>query len=286
MAAPTTELAPTDVLPLTCTREGTCCHGKAVWINPWELACLAAARLLPTREFRDTYTDHGIRLRFAPGATGACAQYDPTLGCSAHPGRPLACRLYPLGRERRGDAVRYVHEGRRFPCLDACPSVVTLPRMSVADYLAGQQVGPGEAAQDAYLEMAQDLAEGAFVVLFESGLAQVRGAEVLSTWQQAVNATPKERLRLIGEQWFDLLTLPSIADDISDSERWIAAHRDGFQRAAQEAFGNLRSPEALVEASVRFLALALHLLNAIGGDAAGPGQRWVAAARERLEAKT
>ena len=279
-----TVLSASDILPLTCTREGTCCHGKAVWLNPWELACLAAARLMPADEFRDRFTDEGIRLKFAAGPAGACSQYQPDSGCLAHPGRPLACRLYPLGRERRGTTVRYVHDGKRFPCLDACPKVVDLPRLAVGDYLRGQQTGAGEGAQDAYLEMAQDLAEGAFVVLFDSGLAKVRGAEVLRGWERALSADATKRANLIGGEWLDRLVVPQLAADLSDPAAWIAAHRESFQDAAQVAFGGLRTPDTLAEASIRFLTLALHLLRGIGGDPAEPGRRWLHAARERLAA--
>ncbi len=275
----TTVLATTDVLPLTCTRLGTCCHDKQVWLNPWELASLAQARGLAPRAFRERFTDHGIRLRFA----GACSQYDPASGCLAHPGRPLACRLYPLGREKRGATVRYVHEGKKFPCLAGCPSVTDLPRLSVADYLAGQAVGPGELAQDIYLEMAQDLAEGAFVVLFESGLAQRQGAAVLERWRQLLVETPAQRVIVIGQPWLDQLTVPpDLEADLSNPGTWIAAHREAFQRMAQTSFGSLRDEANLAEASVRFLGLALHLLQAVGADPAVPGRQWLAAAHQRL----
>lgn len=274
----TTVLAVTDVLPLTCTRLGTCCHNKQVWLNPWELASLAQARGLTSGEFRERFTDQGIRLRFA----GACSQYDSSRGCSAHPGRPLACRLYPLGREKRGSTVRYVHEGRQFPCLAGCPTVVELPRLSVGDYLAGQGVVPGEIAQDVYVDMAQDLAEGAFVVLFESGLAQRRGAEVLERWRKAIAADSLQREALIGQSWLDLLTVPSLTADLADPAAWIAEHRAAFQATAQTSFGSLRDEHNLADASVRFFALALHLLQAVGGEPAAPGHQWLASARHRL----
>ena len=65
-----TKLTLTDNLPLTCSRSGTCCHGKTVKLNPWELACLAEAKGQTPRAFRDRYCDFGgIQLRFdgAPG---------------------------------------------------------------------------------------------------------------------------------------------------------------------------------------------------------------------------
>ena len=274
----TTVLAATDVLPLTCTRLGTCCHDKQVWLNPWELASLAHARGLTPREFRERFTDHGIRLRFA----GACSQYDPASSCVAHPGRPLACRLYPLGREKRGTTVRYVHEGRKFPCLAGCPTVVDLPRLSVGEYLAGQGVVPGETAQDAYLEMAQDLAEGAFVVLFESGLAQRCGAEMLERWRQLIADSVAARTTFIGPEWLDQLTVPELEADLADPAAWIAAHREAFQRMAQTSFGSLRDEATLADASVRFLGLALHLLQAVGADPATPGRQWLALGNQRL----
>jgi uncharacterized protein len=100
-----TSVSAGDRLPLTCSRSGTCCHDKMVWLNPWELSCLAHAKGIVAREFRDRFCEFGgIRLRFdgPPGWQGlpACSQFIPGAGCSVHPGRPLACRLYPLGRQR------------------------------------------------------------------------------------------------------------------------------------------------------------------------------------------
>lgn len=286
-----TSLTTADILPLTCTREGTCCHGKTVWLNPWELACLAHGRGMTARDFRAAHTAHGIRLLFdgppsfnLAGKLGpACSQYAAGMGCVAHPGRPLACRLYPLGREKSGESVRYVHEGKKFPCLAGCPSVTSLPLVSVGDYLAGQLVGPGEIAQDTYLEMAQDLAEGAFVVLFDSGLAAQQGPAVLARWRQVVDLELSARIAVIGEAWFDRLTVPDLGDDVAAPVTWIAEHRAQFQLAAQQAFGRLRDADTLAEASVRFFTMALHLVQAVG--AASPqdvGRRWLDAAKSRI----
>ena len=100
----TTKLSLEDRLPLTCSRRGTCCHGNLVMINPWELFCLAREKKVSPREFRDQYCESGgIRLRFngKPGWQDkkACSQYIDNFGCSVHVGRPLACRLFPLGRQ-------------------------------------------------------------------------------------------------------------------------------------------------------------------------------------------
>jgi len=86
-----TKLNILDKLPLTCSRAGACCFGNLVLINPWELVCIAKEKIITPREFRDLYCEYGgIRLRFS-------GKVDD-LGCSVYLGRPLACRLFPLGR--------------------------------------------------------------------------------------------------------------------------------------------------------------------------------------------
>ena len=277
-----TVLRADDRLPLTCTRSGTCCHGKVVWLNPWELACLARARGMDASGFRARHTESGgIRLRFdgAPGWRGlpACSQYDLASGCTAHSGRPLACRLYPLGRERQRDQVRYVHEGRRFPCLDGCPEVRALPHLSVAEYLAGQDTGAGEAVQDAYLEVMQDLAEGAFVVLFDSGLAASGDRETVPRWQALAAMPPSERARAIDADWLDRLVLAP--GDPSDPVAFVAAHREALRAAAQAALATLADPAALRAGSSLLMALALHLATSLGMDARALVAGFVATAR-------
>lgn len=281
-----TTLVPADRLPLTCTRAGTCCHGKMVWLNPWELATLAAEARLPAAEFRARFTEFGgIRLRFdgAPGWKGlpACSQYDPAAGCRVHAGRPLACRLYPLGRELRGKEAHYVHDGLRFPCLEGCPEVVDLPHLTVAEYLAGQQVALGEAAQDAYLELMQRLADGAFVLLIESGLAASGDRETLRRWRALGRMHPGERAKALPAAWLERLVLPGLAEGLrGDPHAFAAAHHDQLQRAAQEAFASLGSPAALVEASATMMALALHLGRGLGTDPAQLADRWIATAKK------
>ena len=189
-------------LPLTCSRAGACCHGNAVWLNPWELARLAAATGLAPAEFAARYTlDGGLRLAFdAPSrwrGLPACRLYGAEVGCTVHPARPLACRLFPLARERRGEAVAWTHAGDVLPCLASCPEVRALPALSVADYLAGQEVGPAVAAHDAYLELAQALADGAFVLLLDSGLAASGDRRTLRRWRALGAASDRSTARRI-----------------------------------------------------------------------------------------
>ena len=77
-----TKLTINDSLPLTCSRTGTCCFGKLVLLNPWELLSLAKAKKISPREFRDLYCENGgIRLRFNGEKDKldqfSCSQYIP-----------------------------------------------------------------------------------------------------------------------------------------------------------------------------------------------------------------
>jgi len=280
-----TPLQAHDRLPLTCTRAGTCCHGKMVWINPWELACLARASGETVAAFSARCCEFGgIRLRF-DGPAGwkglpACQLYDPTRGCSVHAGRPLSCRLYPLARQRRGAEVRYFHQGRRFPCLEGCPEVAELPAQSVQQYLAGQLSAPGEAAQDAYLGVMQELADGAFVLLLESGLAATGDRLTLQRWRLLGQAHPRALSAEIPAEWLEALTAPALAEQLGDPARFAACHQQLLQARAQERFATLREEAQLRAASCLMMALALQLGRALGCAPEELARRWIATAKK------
>lgn len=278
-----TDVALTDRLPLSCSRAGTCCFGNQVWLNPWELARLAAARGQTPRDFRNGSCDvGGIRLRFdgAPGWKGlpACNQYAPGRGCSVYSARPLACRLYPLGRERRGDEIHYTHEGTRFPCLEGCPEVAELPHRSVADYLTSQDVRAGETAHDAYLELMQRLADGAFVLLLESGLAATGDRLTLQGWRELGRGGPAFLADQLGGEWLDRLMLPGLEAELDDPAAFAQRHHDLLQRHAQSSFGRLNDPVALRDAARLMMALALYLGCGLGADSRELAEQWIATA--------
>lgn len=264
-----------DRLPLTCTRAGTCCHGKDIRITPWELALLAAARGLPAAAFLATCTSHGgtrLRMDGPPGWRGlpACRLYDPATGCTVHAGRPLACRLYPLGRELQSGAERWIHEGARFPCLDGCPEVRDLPSLTVEDYLAGQGVGPFAQVRDLYLEIAQDLADSALTLIHDGGLpAPARAAAVAAVRRCADGAAA--RLAVLGP-WAGLVGAPDLPVDALDGEAWTGRHAGLLQRAAQEEAAS--GPEPAAAVAGRLAAAALQFIDAVGGDAVAVGRRW------------
>ena len=86
-----------------CNACGLCCHNKVITLSPYDVLRLARAAGITTREAIDRFTiRRGSILKFAD--SGACVALEGAR-CGVHRGRPLACRLYPLGIERAKDAA-------------------------------------------------------------------------------------------------------------------------------------------------------------------------------------
>lgn len=208
-----TKLAINDVLPLSCTRIGTCCHGNNVFVNPWELHALADEKNMCPRKFRDQHTEFGgIRLKFQGKkdhhGKQSCNQYIENFGCCVHLGRPLACRLFPIGRQIQNNEVNYIYQGEVFPCLKGCSEVINLPHLSVEEYLKGQETILFEQAQDAYLEVMQNLADVAFTLFLDTGLAESGETKTLSTWKSMGQLATEKLAFTIGTEWLDYLLCP------------------------------------------------------------------------------
>ena len=124
-----------------CNGCGLCCRNKVITLSPYDVIRIARAAKVSTGAAVARYTlRRGSLLRFLPD--GQCAALDG-LRCTIHPGRPLACRLYPLGLERAPGADGYTYV-ERFVRLE--PAVGSLgvygAAGTVADFLGGQQAAP------------------------------------------------------------------------------------------------------------------------------------------------
>ena len=273
-----------DKLPLTCSRRGTCCHGNLVMLNPWELACLAGEKKITPKEFRDLYCEFGgIRLRF-DGKAGwrekrACSQYIGDFGCSVHLGRPLACRLFPLGREIKSEEVHYMYQGDEFPCLEGCPEVSGLSYLNVGQYLKGQQTEKFEKAQDEYLDIMQNLADIAFELLLDTDLAESGDKETLAIWRKMGNELPDILATSIGQEWMDSLMIPEISDDTEDPITFARKHRDLLQLKAQEKFGALQTNQKIQNACILIMGVALHLSRGLGANPETLVEHWIETAK-------
>ena len=81
-----------------CNACSRCCHNKAIRVGPYEILRLARRLGMTTTAFIEHHTEAGgTVLRMADANDRACI-FLTERGCSVHPDRPLACRLYPLAR--------------------------------------------------------------------------------------------------------------------------------------------------------------------------------------------
>ena len=280
----TTKLSNKSILPLTCSRAGTCCYGKVVNLNPWELFNLSRDKKITPKEFRDLYCEFGgIRLRFDGKADTkgqqSCSQYVDNFGCSVHLGRPLACRLFPLGRQIQNNEAHYIYQGAKFPCLTDCAEVLELPQLSVGEYLKGQAADQFEKAQDEYLKVMQNVADISFELLLDSGLAASGDRKTLKLWREMGKDVPEVLAEKIGKEWIDNLMIPPIKEDSHDPILFAQKHNDFMIQKAQEKFGALKTNQEFHEGSVLLMGVSLHLARGLGADQKSIAEHWIATAK-------
>jgi len=126
-----------------CNACGRCCHNQVITLSPYDVIQLARAAHLSTTEAITRFTlRRGSLLRFE--SDGRCAALDGSR-CKLHSGRPLACRVYPLGIERRGSRLSLVELE---PAAGSAGVYGTAS--SVADFLESQGVAPYLSAVERY----------------------------------------------------------------------------------------------------------------------------------------
>ena len=273
-----------DELPLTCSRKGTCCHGNQVFLNPWEIVSLANEKKCSVTEFIENYTDlKGLKLRFdgVKNQIGkaACNLYIDDFGCSVHKGRPLACRLFPIGRQIQQNKIQYIYQGTEFPCLNGCSEVLELPKITVNDYLSGQETDLYEQAQDEYLEVMQNLADIAFSLLLDTKLAESNEPETLIEWRKMSHESIEQILNRIDSEWLQLVMNPSINEFAYEPIEFTRKHNELLQSKAQEQFGMLDCLFELSKASIQIMALTLFLAKGIGADPTTLIEFWIETAK-------
>ena len=274
----------TDLLPLTCSRKGTCCHGNTVFLNPWEIIQLSNEKKISTQQFIEEFTeDGGIRLKFNGKqdhrGKSACNLYIDDFGCSVHIGRPLACRLFPIGRQIQNEEIQYIHQGEQFPCLNGCPEVINLPKLSLDNYLKGQATESYEIAQDQYLEIVQNLADIAFSLLLDTGLAASGETEPLKEWRKMGEETPVQLAKRINKEWHSLLLSPPIKE-VNDPIQFTLQHNELLQEKAQSDFEKLSALEEIKKSSIEIMAITLYLSKSIGADLKSLVEHWIEIAKE------
>lgn len=125
----------TSAFSYECRACNKCCHKRGIPVSPYDLIRLAACKGVSTREFRREWMD-GNGIYLSQRSDTSCRLLGEA-GCTVHADRPLACRLYPLGRVTCDGVEHFVE-------LEPEPGTKGIYGLDgeVADYLEAQGVEP------------------------------------------------------------------------------------------------------------------------------------------------
>jgi hypothetical protein len=160
---------------------------------------------------------------------------------------------------------------------------VDLPCLSVGEYLNGQITDQHEKAQDAYLEIMQNLADIAFELLLDSGLAETGDTNTLQNWRLLGQDSADDFIKRIGDDWMDCLTIPEIPEipeQANDALAFAQKHNELLQLKAQSKFATLQKANEFHEASVKVMGVAIHLALAMGTDVKTLVEHWIYTAKQ------
>lgn len=283
-----TKLKETDILPLTCTRLGTCCFDKRVMLNPWEIRNLMLGVAVYVPEKVNTFrTSEKIQLSFHGELNSLgqapCSLYKDGVGCTVHEFRPLSCRLYPLGRIVQMDEASYIFEGEKFPCFKDCSGVLDLPQLSVQSYLLGQQSEVFEEAQDFYLNMTQNLADLALTLLLDTDLKQFKSQEILTKWKYWFENEMKSNEIELPSEWILQLIEPDIQLDNLTFLSFSKLHEDTLFQFLENQINASLELKSLELNCHQVMTMALILAKSIGANEKELLEFWIETARAVIE---
>ena len=133
-------VVPGDPFEVSCDSNGcrsNCCTMSApIILNPYEIALICRERAMSYEDLLDIVeTDRAKAFPLVMLPRDPACHFWTGKGCSIYRGRPLACRLYPLGRVFESGTSYLVH-----PELNICSGLTASPSPTVGDYLRSQDV--------------------------------------------------------------------------------------------------------------------------------------------------
>lgn len=130
-----------DPFAVSCTASGcaaNCCTKSApIILNPFEVSLISSESGMSYEDLLDIFdTDRARGFPLVMLPRDPSCHFWTGQGCRIYRGRPLACRLYPLGRVFDNGASHIVH-----PLLNICSGLSPSPSPgTVSDYFTGQDV--------------------------------------------------------------------------------------------------------------------------------------------------
>ena len=146
-----------DPFQVSCDVNGcssNCCTKSApIILNPYEIALICSESGMSYEDLLDIVdTDRAKAFPLVMLPRDPACHFWTGKGCSIYGGRPLACRLYPLGRVFEQGASYIVH-----PELNICSGLSASPSGTVADYLKSQIVDRQIAMADKWISFVSDI---------------------------------------------------------------------------------------------------------------------------------
>lgn len=145
-------LEPSDPVQLVCGTAGcsaNCCtHGPHIILNPYEIELICRAAGISYEDLLDRVeTDrvNGFPLVMLPREP-ACSFWTDA-GCRIYAARPLACRLFPLGRVFEQGRSSFV-----LPDRNRCAGLVAEATRTLAEYLQEQNTDVQVRMADAWID--------------------------------------------------------------------------------------------------------------------------------------
>jgi Fe-S-cluster containining protein len=150
-------LSETDLMRLSCDARGcdaNCCKaGAPIVLNPYEIAHICRESGISYEDLLDIVdTDRadGFPLVMLP-RNPVCSFWEES-GCRIYNARPLACRLFPIGRVFDGFQSKLVLPGRNI-----CSGLVSTPSETVGDYLKTQETALHFTMADRWIEFVNEI---------------------------------------------------------------------------------------------------------------------------------
>jgi Fe-S-cluster containining protein len=150
-------LSETDLMQLSCGSGGcssNCCRSSApIVLNPYEIALICRESGMTYEDLLDIVeTDrvNGFPLVMLP-RDPAC-HFWTEIGCRIYRARPLACRLFPLGRVFDNGRSHVV-----LPECNVCTGLAPSPTKTVADYLRNQDTAVYIKMADQWIEFVNEV---------------------------------------------------------------------------------------------------------------------------------
>ena len=150
-------LTEADLLQLACGSAGcsaNCCTKSApIVLNPYEISLICRESGMSYEDFLDVVdTDRAKAFPLVMLPRDPACYFFTAKGCRIYQARPLACRLYPLGRVFESGRSHIV-----LPELNICSGLAPSPAETVGEYLAGQDVDLQIRMADQWIEFVSDI---------------------------------------------------------------------------------------------------------------------------------